>query len=145
MKIAVTSVGPGMNSGVDLRFGRCPYFVIVEAEGKKIKGSQSIENTSKDQLGSAGITAAQAVAESGAEVVITGNVGPRAFAVFEQMGIKVYQGSGTVKEAVERYLQGKLSKMGGPSGFMGAGPGTGRGMGAGRGMGTGRGMGRRRI
>jgi predicted Fe-Mo cluster-binding NifX family protein len=139
MKIAVSSNGPGMDSYVDFRFGRCMYFVIVEVEGNKIKGSESIDNTSKDQLGGAGITAAQAVADKGAKVVITGNLGPRAFTVFEQIGIEVYQGSGTVKEAVEKYMKGELKKISGPTGPMGFNkPGMGRGLGGGRGMGRGR-------
>lgn len=139
MKIAVSSNGPGMDSQVDFRFGRCPYFVIVEVDNNEIKGSESVENTSKDQLGGAGITAAQAVADKGVKVVITGNLGPRAFTVFEQIGIEVYQGSGTVKEAVEKYLKGELKRLGGPTGPMGFNkPGPGRGFGAGRGMGRGR-------
>jgi len=139
MKIAISSNGPDMDSQVDFRFGRCPYFVIVEVENNEIKGSESIENTSKDQLGGAGITAAQAVADKGVNVVITGNLGPRAFTVFEQMEIEVYQGSGTVKEAVEKYLKGELKKVSGPTGPMDFNrPGPGRGAGAGRGMGKGR-------
>ena len=139
MKIAISSNGPGMDSQVDLRFGRCPYFLIVEIENKEIKGSEPIENTSINQLGAAGITAAQAVADQGVSAVITGNVGPRAFTVFEQLGIEVYQGSGTVKEAVGKYLRGELKKISGPTGPMGANkPGAGRGFGMGRRMKGGR-------
>jgi len=130
MKIAVSSDGPGMDSRVDLRFGRCTYFVIVEVENNEIKGSESIENTGKDQVGGAGITAAQAVAGKGVKAVITGNLGPRAFTVFEQMGIEVYQGSGIVKEAVKKYTKGELKKVSIPAGPMDFGrQDTGRGMG----------------
>ena len=128
MKIAVSSTGPDLNSQVDFRFGRCPYFVIVEVEGKEIKRSESVENTSMNQMGGAGITAAQTVANKGVNVVITGNMGPRAFTIFEQFGIEVYQGSGTVKEVVENYLRGELRKLSIPAGF-----GRGRGFGMGRG------------
>lgn len=139
MKIAVSSTGPGMNSQVDFRFGRCPYFVIVEVENKEIKNSEDVENTSKDQLGGAGITAAQAVADKGVNAVITGNLGPRAFTVFEQIGIEVYQGSGTVNEVVEKYLKGELESLSGPTGPRGVNkPGMGMGSGTGRGMGRGR-------
>lgn len=134
MKIAVSSTGPGMDSEIDFRFGRCKYFVIVEVDKKEIKGNESIENGNKDQLGGAGITAAQSVADRGVNVVITGNLGPRAFTVFEQIGIEVYQGSGKVNQAVEKFLKGELEKLSGPTGPMNANkPGMGRGSGTGRG------------
>ena len=127
MKVAVSSTGKDMNRQMDVRFGRCPNFVIVEIDGRKIKGSVPIENTSATQMGGAGITAAQIVADNGVKAVITGNMGPRAFSVFEQLEIGVYQGSGTVKEAVEGFIKGKLKRITGPTGPMHIGnvPGTG--------------------
>ena len=32
MKIAISSVGRDMNSLIDLRFGRCAYFIIVQTD-----------------------------------------------------------------------------------------------------------------
>lgn len=139
MKIAVSATGPGLESQVDVRFGRCPNFVIVEVEDKKIKGSEDIQNTATSQMGGAGISAAQLVADKGTKAIITGNMGPRAFNVFEQLGIDIYQGSGTVKEAVEKFIKGELKKIGEATGprFMGM-PGKGQGTGMGPGMGQGR-------
>ena len=72
-------------------------------------------------------------------------LGPRAFTVFEQMGIEVYLGSGTVREAVQKYLSGELKKITAPSGPMGINKsGMGMGFGPGGGRGAGRGMGRGR-
>lgn len=121
MKIAVSSTGPGLESQVDVRFGRCPYFVIVEIEDKEIKGSEDLQNTATAQMGGAGISAAQLVADKGAKAIITGNMGPRAFTVFQQLGIDIYQGSGTVKEVVEKFIKGELKKMDEATGPMGAG------------------------
>jgi predicted Fe-Mo cluster-binding NifX family protein len=143
MKIAVSSSGKELDSQIDARFGRCPYFVIVDIENKEIKGSEAIENTSAVQMGGAGITAAQLVADRGVKTVITGNMGPRAFSVFEQLDIEVYQGTGTVKEAVEKLTKGELAKIGGPTGPMFMGGGSGTGPGTGRDMGRGMGRGRR--
>ena len=43
------------------------------------------------------------------EGVITGHVGPKAFAALQAGGVKVYTGaSGTVAEAVEQFKAGKL-------------------------------------
>jgi predicted Fe-Mo cluster-binding NifX family protein len=32
MKVCVTAAGPGLDAPLDPRFGRCAYFVVVEAE-----------------------------------------------------------------------------------------------------------------
>ena len=111
MNIVVSASGPDMESQVDNRFGRCPYFILVEVEDKKIKGHKSVENTSANQMGGAGMTAAQAVADMKADAIITVNMGPRAFIVFKQLGMEIYQGTGTVKEAVEDFISGKLKKI----------------------------------
>jgi predicted Fe-Mo cluster-binding NifX family protein len=127
MNIVVSAAGPGMESQVDNRFGRCPYFILVEVEGKKIKGHKSIENTSANQMGGAGMTAAQAVADMKADAIITVNMGPRAFIVFKQLGMEIYQGTGTVKKAVEDFISGKLKRIDestgpGHMGMHGSGP-----------------------
>jgi predicted Fe-Mo cluster-binding NifX family protein len=141
MKVVVSSSGPGMDSQVDVRFGRCPYFMVVEIEGKEIKGHRAVENTSAQQMGGAGMTAAQAVAELKADAVITVNMGPRAFIVFKQLGIDMYLGTGTVRKAVEDFVAGRLKKVEGATGpghmgMPGFGPGGGMGSGQGRGTGS---------
>ena len=84
MKIAISSTGKDLEDNVDERFGRCPYFIIVEIENKKIKSSKTIENTATAQMGRAGISAAEIVANEKVEAIITVNIGPRAFDVFSQ-------------------------------------------------------------
>ncbi len=111
MKIAVSSTGSDLNSQVDIRFGRCPYFIIVDVDNNEIKDSQSIENTSALQGGGAGISAAELVANKSVKTVITGNIGPRALQVFRQLGIEVYQGSGKIRDVVKDYIDGKLAKV----------------------------------
>ncbi len=143
MKIAISSTGKDLESEVDVRFGRCSYFIIVEIEGKEIKSNKAIENTAMMQGSGAGITAAQVVGNEDVDAVIGINLGPRAFSVLEQLGIEIYQGiQGTVKENVQQFVEGKLLKLTGATGPMGMGPRPGVGMGAGRGMGRGQGLGR---
>jgi len=127
MKIAISSDGKDLESQVDMRFGRCPYFIIVDVEGKEIKNHEAIENTAAKQFGGAGVTAAELIGNKGAKIVITGALGPRAFGVFDQIGIEAYKATGTVKEAVENYLEGKLEKLTVP-GPMQKPPGAGRGI-----------------
>ena len=149
MRIAISAGGEGLESQIDVRFGRCPKYVIVEIEGKKIKSSRTIDNTAMMQGGGAGIAAAQLMGNEKVEAVITGNMGPNAFNVLNQLNIKVYQAAGIIKNIVQQFIDGKLTKLSAPTGpaFMGTpgkGMGQGGGMGMGRGMGGGRGMGRGR-
>jgi len=111
MKIAISSTGKDLESEVDARFGRCSYFLIVSIENNKIKDFKAIENTAKDQMGGAGISAGEIIAKQKVDAIITVNVGPRAFSVFEQFGIKIYQGEGKIKKAVQKFLDKKLKEI----------------------------------
>ena len=136
MKICITSVGPELNSGVDPRFGRCQYFLILSEKGELLK---SIPNESGQAMRGAGITAAQIVADEGVDIVITGNVGPNAYMVLNQSGIKIFPGASniTTGQAFKMYEESKLEEID-PSQAKGFGPGFGKGMGQGFGPGQGR-------
>ena len=110
MKIAISSTGENLESEIDERFGRCPYFLIVEIENKNVKGVRAVENTAKAQSGGAGITAGEIVAKEKVEAVITSNLGPRALSVFGQFKIKIYQGQGKIKNVVQDFIDGKLKE-----------------------------------
>ena len=61
-----------------------------------------------------GIQAGKNVVETGAEAVITGNVGPKAFRTLQAAGRKIYlcsDESVTVQEAIERFSQGELAEV----------------------------------
>lgn len=111
MKIAISSTGKTLESEIDARFGRCNYFLIVEVENKKIKNFKAIENTAKAQMGGAGITSSQIVANEKPNAVITVNTGPRAFQVLSQLKIKVYQGKGKIKKVIQEFLDGNLKRI----------------------------------
>ena len=131
MKIAVSASGDGLDANVDPRFGRCSYFIIVETEDNEIKSHKEISNEAIQASRGAGVQAAQIVANEGAEVVITGNIGPNAFNVLSQAGIKIITGvSGKVSEVVKKYLKGELKETTKPT--VGFGSGMGGGMGRGR-------------
>jgi predicted Fe-Mo cluster-binding NifX family protein len=118
MKIAISSTGKNLESEVDLRFGRCPYFLLVEIDkkNKEIKDFEVIENTARKEVGGAGITAGELVGNLKPNAVITTNMGPRAFQIFEQLKIKVYQGEGKIKEILNRFLKGNLKEIGSANG-----------------------------
>ncbi len=126
MKIAISSTGKGIESQVDARFGRCPYFVIVEIENKKIKNIKTVENTATQQMRGAGISAGEIVANEKVDAVITQNLGPRAFGVLQQLSIEMYQGSGRIKNVVQQLINGNLKKINTATGPMFMGAGTGK-------------------
>ncbi|AOY59880.1 MULTISPECIES: NifB/NifX family molybdenum-iron cluster-binding protein [Desulfococcus] len=148
MKIAISSTGPDLDAQVEPRFGRCPYFIIVDPASGEF---EALENQAAGNASGAGVQAAQMVADAGAEAVVTGSLGPKAANVLQAAGVKAYTGkSGTVRQVMGTYQSGEggaastpsSGATGTPSGVgMGGG---GRGMGGGgRGMGGGgRGMGR---
>jgi len=108
MKIAISATEDGK---VDIRFGRCPKFRIIEIENKKIKSEKTIENPAATQAGGAGIQAAQLIGNEKVKAVITGNLGPNAVNTLKQLGIESYQASGDIKEVIKQFLDGKLKKI----------------------------------
>jgi predicted Fe-Mo cluster-binding NifX family protein len=114
MKIGVTAVQPDLDGPVDPRFGRAPYFIVVDAE---TMAWESVENKqSLDLPQGAGIQAAQNLLEHAPQVVLTGNCGPKAFRVLAAGGVEICVGvKGTVREAVRAYLDGKYKPTAAPN------------------------------
>lgn len=129
MKICVSAESDNLDAAIDPRFGRCPYFVIVDSETMQF---EAVPNMASGATGGAGIQAAQTIASKGVKVLITGNVGPNAFQALSAAGIKIVTGAfGTVREVVEKYKKGELSETSAPTvgGHFGMGRGRGRGRG----------------
>ncbi len=84
MKIAVSSTGKDLSSQIDPRFGRCPFFIIVDTKDMSFE----VYNNENGTLTSgAGIQAAGFIASKGADAVLTGNCGPNAMSIpFLQQG-----------------------------------------------------------
>lgn len=107
-KIAITSEGPGLDETVDPRFGRAAGFMVVDPQTLEF---EYLNNGSSQAMAQgAGIQAAELVAASGAEIVLTGNIGPKAFMALQAAGIRVAQNltNITVREAIEMFLNDKV-------------------------------------
>lgn len=107
-KIAVTSEGPKMTDRVDPRFGRAGGFVVVDLE---TMASTYVDNGASQAMShGAGIQAAENIVNAGAAVVLTGYVGPKAFAALQAAGVRIGQNldNMTVAEAVQRYQDGQV-------------------------------------
>ena len=81
MRIVVTSADTTLDSAVDVRFGRAKYLTVVDTESGEFEITDNKQNINAPQ--GAGIQTGQRVVDFGAEVVITGNVGPKAFRVLD--------------------------------------------------------------
>jgi len=135
MKIAVSASSPDLESPVDPRFGRCPYYVIIDPKSMDF---EAVENPHVGASSGAGIQAAQLVTQKNVEAVLTGSCGPNAFQTLKAAGVRVIVGvTGTVSEAVRKYASGADYREAiGPDvpAHYGMGPGAGTGRGRGRRM-----------
>ena len=84
MKIIIPVDEASVESGVCVSFGRAPYFMLCEG-GK----AEFLPNPGAEAEGGAGLKAAQAVADSGAEALITVRCGENAAKVFQAAGISI--------------------------------------------------------
>ncbi len=109
MKIGISSDGENLDSFLDLRFGRCRYFVIYDTESNEVK---VVENGGQSSKGGAGIAAAQQLIDENVDVVITGNLGPNAFELIEKANIKVFKSESILlKSVIEKYKNGELEEL----------------------------------
>jgi predicted Fe-Mo cluster-binding NifX family protein len=113
MKIAISSSGDTLTSEVDPRFGRCRCFIIYDDKSLEF---EVLNNAAQSASGGAGVEAAQTIANSGAEIVLTGNVGPNAFQALKAAELPVFLGArGSIKETIQKYQAGDLDSPSGPS------------------------------
>lgn len=106
MFIAVTALGENLDAEIDPRFGRAARFVLVDSESMAFRVVENQRSLNVPQ--GAGIQAAQTLANQGAEVLLTGNCGPKAFLILQAAGIKVVVGvKGRVRDVVLNYLNGE--------------------------------------
>ncbi len=154
MKLCITATGKNIDANTDARFGRAPWFLIIDTDTGAIL--EAIENTASAQPQGAGIAAAKLVSDKNVDAILTGSVGPNATSVFQTAGVNLIEGvssQDTVQEALAKFKQGAYDQAGAsttPSpqsgvkrgrGIAGGGRGMGGG-GIGRGIaGGGRGMG----
>ena len=107
MKIAISATGTDLSSEMDQRLGRAPYFLMVDSENFDYFPIENKQNLNLRQ--GAGIQAGKTIVDNGADVVITGNCGPKAFQVLTRAGISIITGAGgRVKDVIESYNRGEL-------------------------------------
>lgn len=108
MRIAISSQdNQGLDGTVAQHFGRCPFYTFVDTEGEQIAQVSVLPNPyfSAHQPGQVPAF----IKTQSSDMLITGGMGRRAIAFFEQYGIQTFTGAtGTVREALEQALSGNL-------------------------------------
>ena len=94
MKIAITATGPTFDSLIDMRFGRAVGFIIYDDQAETFNFVDNEQTLNAPQ--GAGIQAAKIISDNKVEVLITGNIGPKAFIALKAAAIDII-----------RYLCGK--------------------------------------
>ena len=109
MKVAFSTSGTDLNAPLDNRFGRAAKFLVYDTETATFALVDNKQNLNAAQ--GAGIQSAQNVAASGAQALVSGHCGPKAFRVLTAAGIAIYSSvAPTVAEALELYREGKLKE-----------------------------------
>jgi len=115
MKIAITSSAETLADPIDVHFGRAHTFILADTETGQGVAHDNAQNLNAAQ--GAGIQSGETVARLGAEAVITGSVGPKAFRTLQAAGIKIYLVKtvcpGT--EALRLFKEGELAELTSPN------------------------------
>jgi predicted Fe-Mo cluster-binding NifX family protein len=110
MKIGIAIKEKNLESDISDVFGRSPYFAFINVEDGEIIETVIEENKTADQVGGAGISAAESVVQKGTSFLIANNVGPRATDVLKQFNVAVHLEEGKAKEVLERFIKEHLER-----------------------------------
>ena len=98
----------GLGGQVSQHFGRCPCYLIVDAEGGEVKKTDIVDNPYFNNHIPGKVP--QFIKEQGAQVMIAGGMGPRAIDMFSNFGIEVVTGAiGNTGNVLQAYLRGEIS------------------------------------
>lgn len=101
--IAISAEQPDLEASFASRFGRAPYFILVNPEDNSWEALDNRDNATGPN---AGIRTARQLAQERVQVVISGRVGPNAATVLRSAGIQVIeQEFSTVSQALAGYLK----------------------------------------
>ncbi|MHB0878214.1 MAG: NifB/NifX family molybdenum-iron cluster-binding protein [Anaerolineae bacterium] len=113
MLLAVAAQSTDADSPVSPNLGRCPAFVLVRLEEMSFQG---IANPAAASGSGAGVQAAEMLVRLGVGGVISGSVGPNAFTILQRAGTDMFAAtSGTVRNNIDAYLAGTLTRLGAAS------------------------------
>ena len=111
--IAVPVKEKGDDPQLEERFGRSCFFCLIDNGGRKF----FIENNAPASPSGAGVKTVQMLADEGVDTVLAPEVGPKATAAMEPLGIKVFNfgSAATLSEVLSLYEKGELEERKVPS------------------------------
>lgn len=87
MKVAITVTNSTGSPILEPRFGRAPFFLILDTESNEIA---YMENSATEESHGAGVMAAQTLSDAGVTLAVSGKYGPNGYRALQQMGIDCY-------------------------------------------------------
>ncbi len=111
MKVCITAQGATPDAKVEERFGRAPYFILMDSETESF---EAVANPFADGAGGVGPKAAQLIIDRKAGALISGLLGGNARAVLEAAGVALYayRAGGSVKDAFGEFKKNTLERAG---------------------------------
>lgn len=109
MKICFTATGTTLDSQTEERFGRAPYFILVESENGSF---EAIRNPFADGGGGVGPKVAQVLIANNIKALVSGQVGGNAREVLAAAGIAMYicPAGGSVGDAFDQFKKKTLEQ-----------------------------------
>lgn len=109
MKLAIALKENDYNSSVDERFGRAPFFIIIDSDTKEF---EIIENEAKDEATGAGLKAIKNLLKYEIDIIIAGEIGPKAGELIYGLEIPTFKFKDLEKvdEIVEAFNENTLEK-----------------------------------
>jgi len=106
-KIAICASSDSPSAPVDGRFGRCAYFLLWDEEQNNF---EALINGGPELNLGAGTGAVQELLRRGVGILICNRVGPKAFTVLRQAGVKIYGAREgiNVETVLQHYQAGSL-------------------------------------
>lgn len=112
--LAVSVDTASMDAAVSDHFGRASVFILCDMMSMSTR-MVKIERQKKADL-DRGVDTAIKLNSEGVTDLILSRVGPRAYSVLKQLGIRPYDGSGlTVSEAIHRFYRSTLREITAPN------------------------------
>ena len=112
LRIAISSTDDqGLSSSVSEHFGRCPFYTFIDIQQNAVQNVEVLANPYFESHEPGQLP--QFVQQNNAQVIISGGMGRRAIALFEQAGIQAIAGvQGTLEEVTKSFLADELQSSG---------------------------------
>jgi len=109
MKIAIPSTGATLTSPLNNTLGRASFLIIYDSSNGEY---DSIENPGFQIQDGSGLKAADIILEKKVNVLLTEEIGRKAYSVLmkEHVKVELLKSGGSIKSAINKYLKKRESK-----------------------------------